>query len=233
MLKRISPLEKMLGIAIAFTMALLVARVLRYHEYFYLFYTWNTFLGVLPLIFSRKLAGLSGINLRTVGVLACWLVFFPNAPYMITDLFHFHERPPVPLWFDLLIVSSAAWNGLLLGIISLMQVEHFLSRHVKGLWVKVIVVVSFILCGYGVYIGRFLRFNSWDAVTNPEALLFTIAHHLFKPYDHMGAWAFSIGFGGMFGIIYYTLQQLHHHKKSVPQNEGRLSISCSQTTLVS
>ncbi|RFM36533.1 DUF1361 domain-containing protein [Chitinophaga silvisoli] len=225
MLKRISPLEKMLTLAIAFTMTLLLVRVLRYHDYFYLFYIWNTFLGVLPLFFSRKLDKLSGINLRTIMILACWLMFFPNAPYMITDLFHFSERPPVPLWYDLLIVSSAAWNGLLLGIISLMQVEHFLVRHLKGPWVKVIVLVSFVLCGYGVYIGRYLRFNSWDAVTNPEALLFTMAGHVLKPYNHLGAWAFSIGFGGMFGIIYYTLQQLHHHKKSAPQNEGRFFIS--------
>jgi len=225
MLKRISPLEKMLAVAIAFTMALLVVRVLRYHDNVYIFYIWNTFLGVLPLLFSRRLAGLSGINLRSIATMACWLVFFPNAAYMVTDIFHFSERPPVPLWYDLLIVSSAAWNGLLLGIISLMQVEHFLVRHLKGLWVKVIVLVSFVLCGYGVYIGRYLRFNSWDAVTNPETLFFTVAGHLFKPYNHLGAWAFSIGFGGMFGIIYYTLQQLHHHKKSAPQHEGRFSLS--------
>lgn len=225
MLKRISPLEKMLAVAIAFTMTLLVVRVLRYHDNVYIFYIWNTFLGVLPLVFSRQLAGLSRINLRSLILMACWLVFFPNAAYMVTDIFHFSERPPVPLWYDLLIVSSAAWNGLLLGIISLMQVENFLVRHLKGLWVKAIVLVSFVLCGYGVYIGRYLRFNSWDAVTNPETLFFTVAGHVVKPYNHLGAWAFSIGFGGMFGIIYYTLQQLHHHKKSAPQQEERFFIS--------
>lgn len=224
MLKRITPLEKMLALAITFTMTLLAIRIIRYHNITYIFYIWNTFLAVLPLIFSRRLETADRINVRSILLLGGWLVFFPNAAYIITDLFHFTDLPPVPQWFDLLIVSSAAWNGLLLGIISLMQVEHFLIRHVKAPWVQFIVFTSFVLCGYGVYIGRFLRFNSWDTITHPHVLLFTIARHIFQPYNHLSAWAFSLGFGAMFGIIYYTLQQLRQHKKSAPQHEGRFSI---------
>lgn len=225
MLKNITPLEKMLSLAIAFTMTLLAIRIIRYHNITYIFYVWNTFLALLPFLFSRRLHTTTGINFRSISLLAGWLVFFPNAPYIITDLIHYIRRPPVPEWFDLLIVSSAAWNGLLLGIISLMQVEHFLARHVKAPYVQLLIITSFILCGYGVYIGRFLRFNSWDAVTNPHILLLTIADHIFQPFIHRGAWAFSICFGSMFGIIYYTLRHLHHHKKNAPQNEERFSVS--------
>jgi uncharacterized membrane protein len=208
MMKKISPLERMLLVSIFFTMLLLFVRFCYTKELEYGFYIWNTFLAMLPLLFSRRLVRLDKFNFKAIVLLVCWLAFFPNAPYMITDFCHYTERPPVPSWFDLLLVITAAWNGLLLGIISLMQVEQFLSGHLKVRWVKLIVLVSFILCGYGVYIGRYLRFNSWDAVTNPGKLIYTMAHHVFKPQQHITTWAFTILFGVMFGIVYFTLQQL-------------------------
>jgi len=208
MIKNISPLERMLLISILFNMLLLLVRVYFTKELTYGFYTWNTFLAVLPLLFSRVLIKPGKFNLKAMILIACWLLFFPNAPYMITDLFHYAPEPPVPQWYDLLLVITAAWNGLLLGIISLMQVEQFLSRHLKMIWVKTIVIISFGLCGYGVYIGRFLRFNSWDIVINPVMIISASAHHIFQPFEYLRVWAFTVLFGTMFGIIYYTLQQL-------------------------
>src|SRR6188768_3324549 len=128
MIKNISPLEKMLLVSILFNMLLLLVRFYFTHELAYGFYVWNTFLAMLPLLFSRSLVKMNKFNLKAVILVACWLAFFPNAPYMITDVFHYEEKPPVPMWYDLLLVITAAWNGLLLGIISLMQIERFLSR---------------------------------------------------------------------------------------------------------
>lgn len=197
----------MLLVSISFTMLLLLTRFFYTRELTYGFYIWNTFLAVLPLLFSRSLIRLSSCNLKAIILLACWLAFFPNAPYIITDLFHYEEKPPVPKWFDLLLVTTAAWNGLLLGIVSLMQIEQFLSRHLKEKWVKILVGVSFMLCGYGVYIGRYLRFNSWDAVTEPQKLIYTFSHHILQPQEHIMLWAFTLLFGTMFGIVYFTLKQ--------------------------
>lgn len=207
MLKNISSLERMLLVSISFTMLLLLTRFFYTRELTYGFYIWNTFLAVLPLLFSRSLIRLNNCNLKAIVLLACWLAFFPNAPYIITDLFHYEEKPPVPKWFDLLLVTTAAWNGLLLGIVSLMQIEQFLSRHLKEKWVKTFIGISFILCGYGVYIGRYLRFNSWDAVTAPQKLIYTFSHHILQPQEHIMLWAFTILFGTMFGIVYFTLKQ--------------------------
>jgi uncharacterized membrane protein len=212
MMKNISPLEKMLLVSILFNMLLLFVRFYYTKELAYGFYIWNTFLAVLPLLFSRSLLKLNKFNLKAVVLVVCWLAFFPNAPYMITDVFHYTEKPPVPLWYDLLLVITAAWNGLLLGIISLMQIEQFLSRHLRAIWVKITVLISFVLCGYGIYIGRYLRFNSWDAVISPNKLIYTFATHVFKPQEHMMIWAFTLLFGTMFGIIYFTLKQLRYAK---------------------
>jgi uncharacterized membrane protein len=208
MKKYISPIEKMLLLPISFTMLLLVVRICYTKELTYGFYIWNTFLAVMPLLFSRKLASLEKCRFRAILLIAGWLVFFPNAPYMITDLFHYSIRPPVPQWFDLLLVTSAAWNGLFLGILSLMQVEHFLSIHFKKSVVTICIFTSTILCGYGVYIGRFLRYNSWDVATNPREILFTIAHHLLQPQEHIRTWSFTLLFAAMFAIIYCQVRHL-------------------------
>ncbi|SFN32024.1 Uncharacterized membrane protein [Chitinophaga sp. YR627] len=207
MIKYLSPLEKMLLVSVAFTMSLLTIRVLYTQELTYIFYAWNTFLGILPLVFSHILLRQHKYNIKALLLIGCWLAFFPNAAYLITDLFHYEEKPPMPKWYDLLLVTTAAWNGLLLGIVSLMQVEQYLLRHMRVRWVRRLVIISFILCGYGVYIGRYLRFNSWDAVTNPQKLLETFAGHLFLPHQHLSAWAFTLSFGAMFGIVYFTLKQ--------------------------
>lgn len=198
----------MLLMAIGFTMSLLLIRIVYTRELTYGFYVWNTFLAVMPVLFSRQLTGLNKLSPKAFLLIVCWLAFFPNAPYIITDLFHYTEKPPVPKWFDLLLVTSAAWNGLILGIISLMQVEQFLTRLLKQLWVKVIIITSFGLCGYGIYIGRFLRFNSWDVITNPGDLVYVSAHHILQPHEHIRTWGFTLLFAIMFGIIYFTLKQL-------------------------
>jgi len=150
------------------------------------------------------------MNVLAVLLLLMWLLFFPNAPYIITDLFHYEERLPVPYWYDLVLVISAAWNGLILGMVSLMNVEKFLSRYLKPLWVRVCEIVSLLLCSYGVFIGRFLRFNSWDLITDPRILVYTSAHHVLLPQHYSKLWVFTLLFSVFLGIIYFTLQNLPH-----------------------
>jgi len=205
---RLSSIEKMLTLSIAFTMLLLAARTLFTEDLFYIFYVWNTFLAIIPFLFSRQLIKKGQINTNSVLLIAGWLVFFPNAPYIITDIFHYSERPPVPKWYDLLLIVSGTWNGLVLGIVSLLQVEQFLYQHVKTIWVRLSVFASFILCGYGIYIGRFLRFNSWDILTNPHILVFNLVHEFLHPQHHLRTWGFTFLFAVMFSIIYFTVKQL-------------------------
>jgi uncharacterized membrane protein len=206
MLKKISTIEKMLLLCIGFTMCLLLARILYTQQHTYIFYVWNTFLAVMPLLFSRQLDKQAKLNFKTFSLLAAWLLFFPNAAYIITDLFHYTHKPPVPKWYDLFLVISAAFNGLLLGIVSLMQVEFFLQQHIKSIWVKLCVFSSMLLCGYGIYIGRFLRFNSWNVVTKPTIVLHATASHVWQPIIHWRIWCFTVLFAAMFSVIYFTLK---------------------------
>jgi len=208
MIKKISAIERMLILSIAFTMLLLTARILYIKELVYIFYLWNTFLAMLPFLFSRLLTKQTSFNYKAILLIASWLLFFPNAPYIITDIFHFEKRLPVPVWYDLTIVVSGAWNGLLLGIVSLMQVEQFLTNHFTKKMVSFFVFTSICLCGYGVYIGRFLRYNSWDVVTQPLLILFSFLHQVVHPLRNIGVWAFTFVFSLMLSIIYATLKQI-------------------------
>jgi uncharacterized membrane protein len=208
MIKKTSAVERMLIVSVGFTMALLAFRVFKADSMAYVFFGWNLLLAIIPFLFSRKLAAQKKFGIAAFLLIGGWLLFFPNAPYIVTDIFHYRDRPPIPKWFDLLLVTSAAWSGLLLGIASLMQVENFLAKHIKAAWVRLAVFSSMVLCGYGIYIGRFLRFNSWNIVTQPSKLVYTSVHHVLQPQENLKVWGFTFLFAAMFAIIYFTLKAM-------------------------
>src|SRR4051794_33418435 len=109
---QVSNISKMLLLSVGFTMLMLAVRMAYSSTLEYSFYGWNTFLAAIPYLISTQLLRLRKIHVTAVVMLCVWLLFFPNAPYIITDLLHYEERPPVPFWYDILLVISAAWNGL-------------------------------------------------------------------------------------------------------------------------
>ena len=205
---KLSAISKMLVISIAFSMSLLLIRFFYSKTMDYSFYGWNTFLATIPYASATWLLKLKRLKSSAIFLLATWLVFFPNAPYLITDILHYEERPPVPFWFDILLVISATWNGLILGITSLINVETFLLRYVKPIWVRVLVFFSLLLCSYGIFLGRFLRFNSWNIITDPAYLAYTTAHHVLLPHNYPKLWVFTILFAVLLSIIFFTLKKL-------------------------
>ncbi len=198
----------MLILSISFTLVLVAIRIVYTNDLSYIFYGWNLFLAIIPWLCSSSLQKHTSIGFTTILLLTLWLLFLPNAPYVITDIFHYELREPIPMWYDLLIVTTAAWNGLLLGIVSLMQVEKFLQNFWGKIWVQGFVFTSLMLCGYGVYIGRYSRYNSWDIVTKPQHILLDSLHQIRHPFQNYHVWAFTGLFGIMLTIIYFTLQQL-------------------------
>ncbi len=205
---KISPVSKMLLLSISFSMSLLVVRYFYSSTSDYSFYPWNMFLAAIPYVISTQLLKLKKLNVPAIAMLVIWLLFFPNAPYIITDIFHYEQRLPVPFWYDLILVISAAWNGLILGMASLLNIEKFLLRYLKPAWVSFCEFASLLLCSYGIFIGRFLRFNSWDVVKDPRVLVYTSAHHVLVPQNYLKLWVFTILFAVMLGIMYFTIKKL-------------------------
>ena len=137
---------------------------------YYRFLVWNLILAWVPLVLAAAAYARArrGVGVVVAVLLVPWLLFFPNAPYLLTDFIHLGGREgPAPLWYDALMLSAFAWTGLLLGFASLYLVQMILRRAFGPTvaWLGVLVALG--LASVGVYVGRFIRFNSWDALLHP------------------------------------------------------------------
>lgn len=197
-----------MALSVCFTLTLVFIRAFITSQFIYVFYLWNLLLAIVPVAISNKLLRQKSFGIKSYLLIFMWLIFFPNAPYIVTDLFHFVKRDSIPLWFDLLIVTTAAWNGLILGFVSLNNVEQFLSKHITFKKVRLLIAFSFLLCGFGVYLGRFLRFNSWDVFNNFDDLIVEISSRFIHPFQHTSTWSFSFLFAVMIGLFYLSIKQV-------------------------
>ena len=139
---------------------------------------------------------------------AAWLLFFPNAPYILTDLFHLEPRAGVPYWYDLALLLSCAWNGLMLAYASLTDMQQLVTRRL-GWWSGwAFATVALLLSSFGIYLGRYLRFNSWDILTNPLTLFYDIVHRLLHPTAYSGTWGVTLLYGVFLLLGYATVRLL-------------------------
>jgi uncharacterized membrane protein len=149
------------------------------------FMWWNLFLAWLPLLFASLAVGLRGRPLLLAIPAFFWLLFLPNAPYMVTDLMHLNWRTDAPLWFDVIMLFSFAITGILLGFTSLAIMHGLASRLLGKIGGWLFVCVSLGLTSFGVYMGRFLRWNSWDLIANPGGVLLDVLHIMRYPQDNL------------------------------------------------
>lgn len=171
----------------------------------YLFLVWNLFLAWIPLLVSLSAVRWQRRILPFAMTVAVWLLFLPNAPYITTDLLHLgrwsHPGVP-PLWYDLLMLLAFSLTGLWLGLTSLGAMHTLVSRRWGRLAGWLFAVSALSLSSLGVYVGRFLRWNSWDALTQPAGVLADLQAILLNPLANRSAWVFSTLFTLMLLSIY-------------------------------
>jgi uncharacterized membrane protein len=191
----------------------------------YGFLIWNLFLAWIPFIISYFTYTLTHRRrwLYIVIPVAAffWLIFFPNAPYILTDFQHLANRPAdLPVWYDVMMLIWFAFTGLLLGMVSLFLMQEIIRREFGRWpgWAFVALVTG--LSSAGVYMGRFLRWNSWDILLNPT----DIAVYTFERAQNPSLQ--SIGFTSLFGLfflfLYITLYTFGHLlvERSVNQSQS-------------
>ena len=192
----------------AFSCLLSVTRVAFTGNPTYLFLIWNLFLAFIPYVISRVILLIDITRTVRVLLLGVWLLFVPNSFYLLTDLFHLPRFADVPAWFDLLLLLSFGINGMLLGVISLRKIEIVLEKlRGRALPLMFVFVVMF-LNAFGIYLGRYLRFNSWDIVTRPFALFEELYLIIANPFDNLMEWGMVGSYAVFMTLIYFIIKKL-------------------------
>lgn len=211
-------IHKIVLLQLAFVGMLITGRMVYSGQYRFVFLIWNLFLAWLPFIISLSFNKINKAAVWKQAMAFCiWLLFFPNALYIITDLIHLKATAKVPLWYDALILFAAALTGLIMAFVSLYKTEMFLLTHFRQRVVNVQVVFILLLGSFGVYLGRFLRWNSWDVVTNPVGLFYEIVHRFVFPFQHGRTWGITF-------ILTVFLYLLWLGVKKIPGLNNRVSV---------
>jgi len=211
----------LLGAASAVCLLLVLARVAYSNTYGYTGLIWNLFLAWIPFALAY-FAFISPWRRSTIYIISpafafLWLIFFPNAPYILTDLQHLGPSPSnaffwnsanVPIWYDVILLIWFSWTGMLLGIVSLNFMQEIIRREFGRWfgWIFVLIVAN--LSSVGIYVGRFIRLNSWDLLKNPTYAATNLWGWLSDPSLR------SFGFIGLYTLffifVYLTIYAFAH-----------------------
>ena len=191
-------------------MGILALRISRFDDPTYSFLAWNLFLAGVPVAFAvvAEVAWRFRMRWWTIGLLTGWLAFFPNAPYLTTDLVHLRARPPVPVWFDALILTSAALAGLLAGFVSLWLVHQMAEERFGRRWGWILCASVLSVASFGIYLGRFARFNSWDLLTAPREILYDVSERVADPLSGSTALGVTLSFTALQLVSYVVIRSL-------------------------
>ena len=179
-------------------------RVKLTNSMYLLFLLWNLFLAIIPYAIAIQIKNDSIINKKNrknLLLLCIWFLFIPNTFYLITDFVHLHHTSTRQFLFDSILLSTFTIAGFHLGISSLNHIHKILRSNYSN---KISTSFLIIICyssAFGIYLGRILRFNSWDVLSNPVQLLHSILNCLFL-YD---AYVFTMELGTLILILYILI----------------------------
>ncbi|HTR96751.1 MAG TPA: DUF1361 domain-containing protein [Candidatus Acidoferrales bacterium] len=209
---------------------LLIVRWVRSGHPAFRFLAWNLILAAAPAVasalFVRAVRHGSGRSVRALWF-GAWLLFLPNAPYILTDFIHLHPRPPVPFWYDIAVWLSFAGAGLVLGYSSVADVQAVVARRAGTRAGWALAVVALMLSGLGIYAGRFLRWNSWDALVHPHRILQHVRGASLNPGDHPRSLGVTLvyGLGLVMGYVMLRIavpqRPLPNDRDAVPPGVAR------------
>ena len=216
--------QGMIRCCILFTLAvgcflLTVGQWIVTEEATHFFLNWNLFLAAVPWIISLILSSQfiqKKPKILSVVLFIFWFLFFPNAPYLITDLHYLRNHSPGRMfWYDLIMLLLFAWTGLLFGFFSLDRIENMLARRLSSVTSAIITSGLLFFCAFGIYMGRYLRWNSWDVLFNLDKLFLDVFDRFIRPFNHVRTWGFTLLMGVFLNVIRWSLKLLVY--------EGRIS----------
>ncbi|WP_240642327.1 DUF1361 domain-containing protein [Nonlabens xiamenensis] len=222
--------RRSIGLLCLLSVLLLGARIKLTHEFFMLFLIWNLFLAFIPWLISQSLdryiSQLQRKELKwshhgiLLGATLLWLAFLPNAPYIITDLIHIRHIQGPWLIYEILMIASFGITGTYLAFQSLREIQIILQWAgwlPSHLWKRMFSLLVLCLCSLGIYIGRVLRYNSWDLITQPQSLLRDMVRLIGFPRQNLSAWLMiaSMSLFLCLSFIVFQKQTTHHDTSKI------------------
>ena len=201
-----------------FGLLMVLFRVLLTGSFFYVFLVWNLFLASIPYCISQVTTAYFNLVSKKwllLPVAFIWLLFLPNAPYIITDFIHLNQSSGNLLWYDAFMIFVFATNGLCYGILSMHDVYKLLRTNWNAYFTIYLIILVAFLSGFGIYLGRYLRWNSWEIFTDPVTLLYDIKISLFDAKYRFKSWGITCLFGGLLSFSWLYYKSLITTNKSV------------------
>ncbi|MCB9034849.1 MAG: DUF1361 domain-containing protein [Chitinophagales bacterium] len=198
-----------LSITSALSVFLVFFRVYQTKMPIYVFLIWNLILATIPYVIGLYLFSKRRENFKSfkyIILFFLWLIFLPNAPYILTDLIHLRIREGFPLVLDLIILLFYAWTGLMMCLYSIKDLQQIIQLKYGKKWSMLFTLTIPFICAFGVYIGRFLRYNSWDFVFNFDSVAKDILKHIVFPHQHVEAVTITFLLGSFILVAYYSLE---------------------------
>jgi uncharacterized membrane protein len=183
---------------------LLLIRMLIHSSFHFGFLVWNILLAYIPLAISHGIQKIEDPK-RAYPYVMLWLLFYPNSAYLITDIVHLDVRTSPDFWLDLVILFGAAMIGMVIAVRSLARMEAWYSQYLSPLCSGAATIGVLMLSGYGIYLGRVERWNSWDILFSTGDLIGNVAYQFFHPFEYMEVWLLSTLFATALGMAYLTL----------------------------
>jgi uncharacterized membrane protein len=215
--------NKWLKLTIGFTFLLVIIRIAVSNSLNYIFLPWNLLLAFIPLWISNKKLQVPNYSQTIFNIdkrlyalfwFSIWLLFLPNAPYIITDLLHLKARNPIPFYFDIVLLFMSAMCGLVFFFVTVQQVEKWWQYNLPKWSINWFYSLAFGLCSFGIYLGRYGRFNSWNILTKPQLLLQEVGERIIFPFEHPRTWAVTL----LFSIMLFLFYQVAKNWNQINQN---------------
>jgi uncharacterized membrane protein len=198
-----------------FALILVVFRIYKTGSVRYIFLLWNLVLASIPWLISSLLIIYPKLRKGFIFPLVfggSWMLFLPNTFYILTDLFHLNSQNAAPVWYDLVLIFTHAWAGLLFGFISLKDFETILGERIHQKYMPYILSGILFLSGFGVYIGRFLRWNSWNIINRPIELFIDVKEQFTNPDDIHQSWGMTVLIGVLLNLIWWSFHIFKNEK---------------------
>lgn len=213
--RRLSPRERITVSLIFLTgvsVVLFFAGAVANHSLEYDYLIWNLFLAWTPLVLVVSLLRTLRVRLwsdwLSIVITIGWLLMLPNSFYMISDFIHVQDVVRNDLLYDVVMFTAFIFTSVLLGFSSLYMVHIELRKRVMTRYANICIAVIILLCSYAVYLGRDLRWNSWDVLTNPAGVIFDVSDHIINPVQSGAMYTTTMSFFVLISSLYVVGWQI-------------------------